>query len=111
MLSVLADVSRDLPALATSLLRIFRQEKKEIVLIKTVATKEMEQEGEAVVISQYPVLIVSSVMYGKFDCNCVFSVIGMNTQNSDLSTALLANGKLHALHMKGHWISLGWKSH
>lgn len=44
MLSVLADVSRDLAALATSLLRIFRQEKKELVLIKTVATKEMEQE-------------------------------------------------------------------
>ena len=55
MISVLADVSRDLAALATSLLRIFRQEKKELVLIKTVATKEMEQEGEAVVISQYPV--------------------------------------------------------
>ena len=46
MLSVLADVSRDLAALATSLLRIFRQEKKELVLIKTVATKEMEQEGK-----------------------------------------------------------------
>ena len=46
MISVLGDVSRDLAALATSLLRIFRQERKEIVLIKTVATKEMEQEGE-----------------------------------------------------------------
>ena len=46
MISILGDVSRDLAALANSLLRIFRQERKEIVLIKTVATKEMEQEGK-----------------------------------------------------------------
>ena len=45
MISVLADVSRDLAALATSLLRIFRQERKELLLIKTVSAREMEHEG------------------------------------------------------------------
>lgn len=45
MVAVLAEVSKDYAALAHSLLRIFRQEKKELLLIKTMAAKEMEHEG------------------------------------------------------------------
>eukprot|EP00794_Sanderia_malayensis_P009862 gene9861-10872_t len=44
MISVLADVAKDTAALANLLLRIFRQEKKEIILIKTLSGKEMEHE-------------------------------------------------------------------
>ena len=45
MIFVLADVCKDLPALANILLRIFRQEKKEIPLIRTIVSKEIEFEG------------------------------------------------------------------